>query len=140
MSEEGAKLQYDRIQLERVLAEVHRQELDIRTYISLIQDAIQAITAIKSGGSSSSMITLGAGVMVKANIQPDSTVLVLVGGGTVIEMSVDTATNYLETRLSEKNATLNNLVALQNNTIGRLNLVNNRLSKLVESEGRSTGN
>lgn len=140
MSEEGAKLQYEKMQLERILVDVRKQELDVRTYITGAHSTIRAITAIKNGESSSSMISLGAGVMVKANIQTDSTLLMFVGGETAIEMSIDTATSYLETQISEKNATLNNIVVFQKNATDRLNFVNDGLNKLIESEGHSSGN
>lgn len=140
MSEEGAKLQYEKAQLERIIVDVHKQELDVRAYITGAHSTIRAITAIKNGESSSSMISLGTGVMVKAKIQSDSTLLMFVGGETAIEMSIDTATSYLETQISEKNATLNNIITFRKNATDRLSFINDSLNKLIESEVRSSGN
>lgn len=140
MSEEGVDLQYEKMQLENILVNIRDQELGIRTYITNANNAIRAMTAIKNGESSSSIVPLGAGVMAKAGIQSDSTVLIAVGKGVIIEMDMETATNHLETQLSEKNAVLGKTVSDQRTIMSRLEIINTYLAKVGEPKEPPPGN
>lgn len=140
MSKEGATLQYEKMQLENILASIRDQELGIRTYVASANNAIRAMSSIKSGESSSSIVPLGAGVMAKTGIQPDSTVLTAIGKGIIIEMDIETATNHLETQLSEKNAMLGKIIADQRAVTAKLEAINSSLVKIAESKGPPPGN
>ena len=109
MSEEGAALQYRAVQLQRILQEIVRRERDASSAVTEATLAIQAITAIKDGEGSASMISLGLGAMIKANLSETKAVLVQIGREAVVEMDPDSAINHLESRIAELTTQLKDL-------------------------------
>ena len=109
MSEEGAALQYRAMQLERILQEIVGRERDASSAVTEATLAIQAITAIKDGEGSASMISLGLGAMIKANLSETKAVLVQIGREAVVEMDPDSAINHLESRIAELTTQLKDL-------------------------------
>lgn len=109
MSEEGAALQYRAVQLQRILQEIVGRERDASSAVTEATLAIQAITAIKDGEGSASMISLGLGAMIKANLSETKAVLVQIGREAVVEMDPDSAINHLESRIAELTTQLKDL-------------------------------
>ena len=139
VSQEDAKLQYEKAHLEEELNSIQKQEQTINLVVAEANRTIRAITAIKSGENSSFMMPLGSGVTVKASIATGSNVLTSVGSGVVIEMDADNAINHLEMQITEQTALLNQVLVYKTSIVSALNQISARLVEMSKSQSPPSG-
>lgn len=118
---------------EQLLMRLAGEEQKIRIAMVEAAAAIEAIRTVKDGGDCQTILQIGHGAMLKANISSSDRIPVSVGAGVVLEKGHDSAINYLESRIKELEVSLTNTAAGRNEIIAKMERGNRRLEELVKS-------
>lgn len=134
MSEEQAQqLLYQMQILESYAASLDQKEAAVVTFLREAMASIESIQGIKQNPSAESLIPIGLGTYMKANLQSASKILVDVGAGIVIEKDQDSAVNYLESRIKELQVALDETNAQKHQTLLRLEQLKHEMNRMIQS-------
>lgn len=135
MSEEQAQQLLYRMQmLESIAASLDQKEGAI---VNFLREAFASVDSIKnlSGGQEvESLIPLGIGAYAKANIIPNSKILMDIGAGIAVEKDHASAMNYLESRIKELQVALNETSAQKHQTMMQLEQLKEQMNQMMQSE------
>jgi prefoldin alpha subunit len=138
MSEEQAQqLLYQMQILESFASSLDQKEAAI---LSFLREAIASIDSIKGmtqNPQAESLIPVGLGTYVKANVLGDSKVLIDVGSGIVVEKDHDSAINHLESRIKELQVALNETTTQKHEALMRLEQLKHYMTNLIQSSNPS---
>lgn len=95
--------------------------------------SIESIKGITQKPEAESLVPVGLGTYVKANVKGDSKVLVDIGAGITIEKDHDSAINYLEARIKELQVALNETSTQKHQTLMRLDQLKQEVNQLIQS-------
>lgn len=134
MSEEQAQqLLYQMQMLESYTANLDQKEEAIMTYLREAISSVESIRGINQNQEFESLIPVGLGTYVKANISGTSKVLLNVGAGIVVEKEHDSAINYLESRIKELQVALNETASQKHEVLMRLEHLKQEMNRLIQS-------
>ena len=135
MSEEQAQQFLYRMQmLESIAASLDQKEGAI---VNFLREAIASVDSIKSlsaGQEVESLIPLGIGAYAKANIIPNSKILMDIGAGIAVEKDHTSALNYLESRIKELQVALNETSAQKHQAMMQLEQLKEQMNQMMQSE------
>ncbi|HET8719852.1 MAG TPA: prefoldin subunit alpha [Candidatus Nitrosotenuis sp.] len=138
MSEEQAQqLLYQMQVLESYASSLDQKEQAI---VSILREAMASIESIKGiiqNPNAESLIPMGLGTYVKANMQGGSTILLDVGAGIVVEKDHESAINYLESKIKELQVALNETGAQKHDTLLRLDQLKQEMDHMIQSSKKS---
>jgi prefoldin alpha subunit len=138
MSEEQAQqLLYQMQILESFATSLDQKE---STIVSILREAMASIESIKGimqNKDVESLIPMGLGTYVKANLQGDSKILLDVGAGIAIEKDHESAINYLESRIKELQVALNETAVQRHETMLRLEKLKQEMNHMIQSANPS---
>jgi prefoldin alpha subunit len=133
MSEEQAQqLLYQMQILESFGASLEQKEAAIVTFLREAMASISSIRGIQNQ-ESESLIPIGLGTYVKANISGNSKVLLDVGAGIAVEKDHDAAVNHLESRIKELQVALNETSAQKHDTMLRLEQLKEEMNHFMQA-------
>lgn len=133
MSEEQAQqFLYQMQMLETFAANLDQKEAAIVSYLREAMGSIESIRGIMQNPQADSLVPIGIGAYVKANISGDSKVLLDVGAGIAVEKDHNSAINHLETRIKELQVALNETSAQKHETMMRLEHLKQEMNKLMQ--------
>ena len=134
MSEEQAEqFLYQMQMLESIAASLSQKEGAI---VNFLREAIASIDSIKnlSGGQEvESLVPLGIGAYAKANIVPNSKILMDIGAGIAVEKDHTSAMNYLESRIKELQVALNETSAQKHQAMMQLEQLKEQMNQMMQS-------
>ena len=134
MSEEQAEqFLYQMQMLESIAASLSQKEGAI---VNFLREAIASIDSIKnlSGGQEvESLVPLGIGAYAKANIVPNSKILMDIGAGIAVEKDHASAMNYLESRIKELQVALNETSAQKHQAMMQLEQLKEQMNQMMQS-------
>ncbi|WKT58836.1 prefoldin subunit alpha [Candidatus Nitrosotenuis chungbukensis] len=87
--------------LESYTASMDQKEEAIMTFLREAVSSVESVRGINQKQEFESLIPVGLGTYVKANVSGTSKVLIDVGAGIMVEKEHDSAINYLESRIKE---------------------------------------
>jgi prefoldin alpha subunit len=133
MSEEQAQqFLYQMQMLETFAANLDQKEAAIVSYLREAMGSIESIRGIMQNPQADSLVPIGIGTYVKANVSGDSKVLLDVGAGIAVEKDHSSAINHLETRIKELQVALNETSAQKHETMMRLEHLKQEMNKLMQ--------
>jgi prefoldin alpha subunit len=133
MSEEQAQqLLYQMQILESFGASLEQKEAAIVTFLREAMASTASIKGIQNQ-ESESLIPIGLGTYVKANISGNSKVLLDVGAGIAVEKDHDAAINHLESRIKELQVALNETSAQKHDTMLRLEQLKEEMNRFMQA-------
>lgn len=133
MSEEQAQqFLYQMQMLETFAANLDQKEAAIVSYLREAMGSIESIRGIMQNPQADSLVPIGIGTYVKANVSGDSKVLLDIGAGIAIEKDHNSAINHLETRIKELQVALNETSAQKHETMMRLEHLKQEMNKLMQ--------
>lgn len=133
MSEEQAQqFLYQMQMLETFAANLDQKEAAIVSYLREAMGSIESIRGIMQNPQADSLVPIGIGTYVKANISGDSKVLLDVGARIAVEKDHNSAINHLETRIKELQVALNETSAQKHETMMRLEHLKQEMNKLMQ--------
>lgn len=136
MSEERAQqLLYQMQMLESFAANLEQKEGAIVSYLREAMASIQSIKGIQ-GQEPESLIPVGIGTYVKANLLGNSKVLIDIGAGVVVEKDHESAINHLEMRIKELQVALNETASQKHETMARIEHLKEEMNNFVQSSSQ----
>lgn len=134
MSEEqGQQLLYQMQMLESYTVSMDQKEETIMTFLREAISSVESIRGINQNQEFESLIPVGLGTYVKANISGASKVLLNVGAGIVVEKDHNSAINYLESRIKELQVALNETASQKHQLLVRLEQLKQEMNRLIQS-------
>jgi len=134
MSEEqGQQLLYQMQMLESYTVSLDQKEETIMAFLREAISSVESIRGINQNQEFESLIPVGLGTYVKANISGTSKVLLNVGAGIVVEKEHDSAINYLESRIKELQVALNETASQKHQILVRLEQLKQEMNRLIQS-------
>ena len=138
MSEEQAQqLLYQMQVLETFAAGLDQKEEAILNFLREAIASIDAIRGMTENPQAESLIPVGLGTYIKANIVGDSKVLIDVGAGITMEKDHDSAINHLESRIKELQVALNETATQKHEAMMRLEQLKQHMNSLMQAANPS---
>ena len=138
MSEEQAQqLLYQMQVLETFAAGLDQKEEAILNFLREAIASIDAIRGMTQNPQAESLIPVGLGTYIKANIVGDSKVLIDVGAGITMEKDHDSAINHLESRIKELQVALNETATQKHEAMMRLEQLKQHMNSLMQAANPS---
>lgn len=135
MSEEQAQQFLYRMQmLESIAASLDQKEGVIVNFLREAFASVDSIKNLPEGQEAESLIPLGIGAYVKANIIPNSKILMDIGAGIAVEKDHASALNYLESRIKELQVALNETSAQKHQAMMQLEQLKEQMNQMMQSE------
>lgn len=135
MSEEQAQQFLYRMQmLESIAASLDQKEGVIVNFLREAFASVDSIKNLPAGQEAESLIPLGIGAYVKANIIPNSKILMDIGAGIAVEKDHASALNYLESRIKELQVALNETSAQKHQAMMQLEQLKEQMNQMMQSE------
>jgi prefoldin alpha subunit len=133
MSEEQAQqLMYQMQMLENYFVELNRKEESLISIIGEAASAIQSIKSINEQPESSTLVPMGMGSFVKAQISSNEKLILNIGAGVAIEKDKDSAINFLESRLKEMEVALKDTAAQKQQVMANLEMGKQEVNRLIQ--------
>ena len=134
MSEEQAQqFLYQMQMLESFAASLEQKQEAIVAYLREAMASIDSIKNISQGQQIESLVPMGLGTFVKANISGTSKVLIDIGAGIVVEKDHTSAINHLESRIKELQVALNETATQKHETMMRLEHLKEEMNNMIQS-------
>lgn len=133
MSEERAQqLLYQMQMLESYAANLEQKEAAIVSFLREAMASIQSIRGIQ-GQDLETLVPVGLGTYVKANVMGKEKVLIDVGADIVVEKDSESAINHLEIRVKELQVALNETSSQKHETMMRIERLKDEMNRFIQS-------
>lgn len=141
MSEEQARqLMYQMQALEAYAGEMAQREAALAGALREAAVAVESVRGIGDGGHPDALVPLGLGAMARASVPAGGRVVLSVGAGVAVERGAAEAAAYLESRLKEVEASLQDASARKHDALARLEQARQQADRMVaEMQGAKAG-
>jgi len=133
MSEEQAQqLMYQMQMLENYFGELTQKEESLIRIIGEASSAIESIKSISEKPESSTLVPIGMGSFVKANISSDNKFILNLGAGVAIEKDKNSTINFIEARIKEMEVALRDTTIQKQNVMANLEQGKQEMNRLIQ--------
>jgi len=134
MSEEQAQqLMYQMQMLENYFGELTQKEESLIRIIGEASSAIESIKSISEKPESSTLVPIGMGSFVKANISSDNKFILNLGAGVAIEKDKNSTINFIEARIKEMEVALSDTSTQKQHVIANLEQGKQEMNRLIQT-------
>lgn len=134
MSEEQAQqLLYQMQMLESYASSLEQKDSAISMYLREASSSIQSIRGL-GGNESETLVPVGLGTYIRANMLGNSKILQDIGAGVVIERDSESAVNYLETRIKELQVALSETRSQRQEIMMRMEQLKEHMNSFIQPE------
>ena len=117
--------------LELYLNEIIGREVTVTKLIEEARLASYALENIPTGQDNETLMPIGIGVFIKANINSPDTLLVNVGAGVTLEKTREDTLNYIESRIKEFEIAANQLINQKKQITSQLEQIQIQLNSML---------
>jgi prefoldin alpha subunit len=133
MSEEQAQqLMYQMQMLENYFGELTQKEESLIRIIGEASSAIESIKSISEKPESSTLVPIGMGSFVKANISSDDKFILNLGAGAAIEKDKNSTINFIEARIKEMEVALRDTTIQKQHVMANLEQGKQEMNRLIQ--------
>ena len=133
MSEEQAQqLMYQMQILENYFGELTQKEESLIRIIGESSSAIESIKSISEKPESSTLVPIGMGSFVKANISSDDKFILNLGAGVAIEKDKNSTINFIEARIKEMEVALRDTTIQKQHVMANLEQGKQEMNRLIQ--------
>ncbi|MGI0063361.1 MAG: prefoldin subunit alpha [Nitrosopumilaceae archaeon] len=133
MSEEQAQqLMYQMQMLENYFGELTQKEESLIRIIGEASSAIESIKSISEKPESSTLVPIGMGSFVKANISSDDKFILNLGAGVAIEKDKNSTINFIEARIKEMEVALRDTTIQKQHVMANLEQGKQEMNRLIQ--------
>jgi prefoldin alpha subunit len=133
MSEEQAQqLMYQMQMLENYFGEVTQKEESLIRIIGEASSAIESIKSISEKPESSTLVPIGMGSFVKANISSDDKFILNLGAGVAVEKDKNSTINFIEARIKEMEVALRDTTIQKQHVMANLEQGKQEMNRLIQ--------
>jgi len=134
MSEEQAQqLMYQMQMLENYFGELTQKEESLIRIIGEASSAIESIKSISEKPESSTLVPIGMGSFVKANISSDDKFILNLGAGVAIEKDKNSTINFIEARIKEMEVALRDTTIQKQHVMANLEQGKQEMNRLIQA-------
>jgi len=134
MSEEHAQqLMYQMQMLENYFGQLTQKEESLIRIIGEASSAIESIKSISEKPESSTLVPIGMGSFVKANISSDNKFILNLGAGVAIEKDKNSTINFIEARIKEMEVALSDTSTQKQHVIANLEQGKQEMNRLIQT-------
>ncbi|KRT62085.1 MAG: prefoldin subunit alpha, prefoldin alpha subunit [Thaumarchaeota archaeon CSP1-1] len=134
MSEEQAQqLMYQMQMLENYFGELTQKEESLIRIIGEASSAIESIKSISEKPESSTLVPIGMGSFVKANISSDDKFILNLGAGVAIEKDKNSTINFIEARIKEMEVALRDTSTQKQHVMANLEQGKQEMNRLIQA-------
>ena len=134
MSEEQAQqLMYQMQMLENYFGELTQKEESLIRIIGESSSAIESIKSISEKPKSSTLVPIGMGSFVKANISSDDKFILNLGAGVAIEKDKNSTINFIEARIKEMEVALRDTSTQKQHVMANLEQGKQEMNRLIQA-------
>ncbi len=133
MSEEQAQqLMHQMQMLENYFGDLSQKEESIIRIIGEASSAIESIKSISEKPEPSTLVPLGMGSFVKANISSNDKFILNLGAGAAIEKDKNSTINFIEARIKEMEVALRDTTAQKQQVMANLEQGKHEMNRLIQ--------
>jgi len=133
MSEEHVQqLMYQMQMLENYFGEVTQKEESLIRIIGEASSAIESIKSISEKPESSTLVPIGMGSFVKANISSDDKFILNLGAGVAVEKDKNSTINFIEARIKEMEVALRDTIIQKQHVMANLEQGKQEMNRLIQ--------
>ncbi len=133
MSEEHAQqLMYQMQMLENYFGQLTQKEESLIRIIGEASSAIESIKSISEKPESSTLVPIGMGSFVKANISSDDKFILNLGAGVAVEKDKNSTINFIEARIKEMEVALRDTAVQKQNVMANLEQGKQEMNRLIQ--------
>jgi len=133
MSEEQAQqLMYQMQMLENYFGELTQKEESLIRIIGEASSAIESIKTISEKPESSTLVPIGMGSFVKANISSNDKFILNLGAGVAIEKDKNSTINFIEARIKEMEVALRDTTIQKQHVMANLEQGKQEMNRLIQ--------
>lgn len=125
---------YQMQMLERYLADMMQREHTLSGMFREAVSTIESLKALKEKPQSDSLVPIGMGAFVKSQLSSNDNVIINIGGGVAMEKNLDSALNYLESRIKEIEIALQDTSAKKHDAANRLEQGKQEMNRLMQQQ------
>ena len=134
MSEEHAQqLMYQMQMLENYFGQLTQKEESLIRIIGEASSAIESIKSISEKPESSTLVPIGMGSFVKANISSDNKFILNLGAGVAIEKDKNSTINFIEARIKEMEVALRDTTIQKQHVMANLEQGKQEMNRLIQT-------
>ncbi len=133
MSEEHAQqLMYQMQMLENYFGQLTQKEESLIRIIGEASSAIESIKSISEKPESSTLVPIGMGSFVKANISSADKFILNLGAGVAVEKDKNSTINFIEARIKEMEVALRDTTVQKQNVMANLEQGKQEMDRLIQ--------
>jgi len=133
MSEEQAQqLMYQMQMLENYFGQLTQKEESLIRIIGEASSAIESIKSISEKPESSTLVPIGMGSFVKANISSVDKFILNLGAGVAVEKDKNSTINFIEARIKEMEVALRDTTVQKQNVMANLEQGKQEMDRLIQ--------
>lgn len=133
MSEEHAQqLMYQMQMLENYFGQLTQKEESLIRIIGEASSAIESIKSISEKPESSTLVPIGMGSFVKANISSNDKFILNLGAGVAVEKDKNSTINFIEARIKEMDVALRDTTVQKQNVMANLEQGKQEMNRLIQ--------
>jgi len=133
MSEEHAQqLMYQMQMLENYFGQLTQKEESLIRIIGEASSAIESIKSISEKPESSTLVPIGMGSFVKANISSVDKFILNLGAGVAVEKDKNSTINFIEARIKEMEVALRDTTVQKQNVMANLEQGKQEMDRLIQ--------
>lgn len=133
MSEEHAQqLMYQMQMLENYFGQLTQKEESLIRIIGEASSAIESIKSISEKSESSTLVPIGMGSFVKANISSADNFILNLGAGVAVEKDKNSTINFIEARIKEMEVALRDTTIQKQNVMANLEQGKQEMNRLIQ--------
>ena len=133
MSEEQAQqLMYQMQMLENYFGQLTQKEESLIRIIGEASSAIESIKSISEKSESSTLVPIGMGSFVKANISSADNFILNLGAGVAVEKDKNSTINFIEARIKEMEVALRDTTIQKQNVMANLEQGKQEMNRLIQ--------
>jgi len=133
MSEEHAQqLMYQMQMLENYFGQLTQKEESLIRIIGEASSAIESIKSISEKPKSSTLVPIGMGSFVKANISSVDKFILNLGAGVAVEKDKNSTINFIEARIKEMEVALRDTTVQKQNVMANLEQGKQEMDRLIQ--------
>jgi len=133
MSEEHAQqLMYQMQMLENYFGQLTQKEESLIRIIGEASSAIESIKSISEKPESSTLVPIGMGSFVKANISSDDKFILNLGAGVAVEKDKNSTINFIEARIKEMEVALRDTTIQKQHVMANLEQGKQEMNRLIQ--------
>ena len=137
MSQDQAQQLLQHMQvLESYFADLNQKESTMVSVLREAASAIESIKSLKENPESYTLMPIGMGTYLQSKVSSKDKVLLSIGAGVTVEKDMDSAMNYLESRIKEIEVAIQDVSSKKQDIANKMEQVKSQMTQFVQTTSK----